>query len=661
MKKVLVRGPALSQSGYGEHTRFILRSLRSQPELFDIYLITIPWGATGWIWEDTEERTWIDSLLQKTIQYSNSGGNFDISLQVTIPNEFEKLATTNIGITAGIETTKIAPMWVEKSLQMDKIIVVSEHAKFGFDNTVYSGGDPKTGQFFNAKVECPVDVIGYPVKEMESQKIELQLKDDFNFLVVGTWIPRKNIENTIKWFVEEFYDQDIGLVVKTSLSKNCTRDRFASQVRIKDLLNEYSDRKCSVYLLHGDMTEEEMSGLYNHKKIKALVNIAHGEGFGLPMFEAAYNSMPVVTVGWGGQCDFLYMDKKEKSGKTKKVPMFTNIAYDIKPVQKEAIWEGVIQGDSQWCYAKEWSYKKSLRGLVKGYAEAKSKSKKLQKYLIKEFSKEKQYLKIAECVYGEKIKNIEADDLPKISIITSVYNGDEFIRPFLENITSQTIFEEKCELVMINANSPGNEDIVVKEYMKKYPNNIVYKKLDKDPGIYGVWNEAIKIASGEYITNANLDDRKSSISIERHAKTLFANDNISLVYADSFVTHSPNETFEKNTSGMKRYNFEQFSKEAMLRGNQPHNNPMWRKKLHDKHGYFDSKYKSAGDWEFFLRCAFGGEEFKKINDVLGLYYFNPNGISTDTNNDSWKKEEEKEIFLKYKNTVPDINQPGVIM
>ena len=116
MKKVIVKGPGLSQSGYGEHTRFLLRSLRSRPDLFDVYFVNINWGQTGWIYEDTEERRWMDFLLGKTMQYGQQGGQWDISLQVTIPNEWEPMAPVNIGVTAGIETTKIAPGWVEKSL-----------------------------------------------------------------------------------------------------------------------------------------------------------------------------------------------------------------------------------------------------------------------------------------------------------------------------------------------------------------------------------------------------------------------------------------------------------------------------------------------------------------------------------------------------------------
>lgn len=393
MKKILIRGPALSQSGYGEHTRFVIRALRSRPDLFDVYLMNTAWGATSWLWENNEEREWIDQTLLKTIQYAQEGGIFDVSIQVTIPNEWEKIAQINIGVTAGIESTKIAPVWVQKSLLMDKIIVVSEHAKYGFQNSETIMTDPQIGKQLVAKVNCPIDVVGYPVKKVDIDKIKLDLKDDFNFLTVGTWIPRKNLENTIRWFVEEFHDQEVGLVVKTSLAKNSLRDREAASIRIKQLLLEYEERKCNVYLLHGDMSESEMTGLYNHPKIKALVSISHGEGFGLPMFEAAYNGLPVIAPAWSGQCDYLYIPEQSKKGKTKKIPMFTSIPYDVKMVQKEAVWEGVIQADSQWCFAKEWAYKKVLRNIVKEIGTAESKAKKLQKYLVNNFSKEIQYEK----------------------------------------------------------------------------------------------------------------------------------------------------------------------------------------------------------------------------------------------------------------------------
>jgi hypothetical protein len=182
--------------------------------------------------------------------------------------------------------------------------------------------------------------------------------------------------------------------------------------------------------------------------------------------------------------------------------------------------------------------------------------------------------------------------------------------------------------------------------MEKHP-NIIYKKLDSDPGVYGVWNMGIKMSSGEYVTNANMDDRKSPSSLEKHAKNLFLNKDVDLVYADSYIVHEANKKWDSLDKNGQRYNFEQFSPKAMLRGNLPHNNPMWRKSLHDKFGYFNENYKSASDWEFWLKCVVGNSKFMKINEVLGIYYFNPKGISTNFENFSWKQKEEEKIFENY--------------
>ena len=199
---------------------------------------------------------------------------------------------------------------------------------------------------------------------------------------------------------------------------------------------------------------------------------------------------------------------------------------------------------------------------------------------------------------------------------------------------------------MINPNSPGNEEEVIKEYLEKFPNNIVYKKLENDPGIYACWNIAAKMATGEFLTNANLDDRKAPDALELLAKELVAGKEVEVVYADNLITNKPNETWENNTSN-SLYPSENFSVEAMLRGNPPHCMPMWRKSLHDKMGYFEEKYRSASDWEFWLRCAMTDIKMRKVNKPLGLYFFNPKGMSTNEVNNSWKRLEEKEIFKKY--------------
>ena len=108
-KAIFVKGPVLSRSGYGYQARFALKALRSRPDLFDVYIQNIPWGRTGWTWRDDEFRQWIDERILAAISYNQSGGKFDLSLQITIPNEWEPLAPVNIGFTAGIETTMVSP------------------------------------------------------------------------------------------------------------------------------------------------------------------------------------------------------------------------------------------------------------------------------------------------------------------------------------------------------------------------------------------------------------------------------------------------------------------------------------------------------------------------------------------------------------------------
>ena len=401
-KKILVRGPALTRSGYGEQTRFALRSLRAHEDRFEIFLINTNWGQTGWIFEESEEREWLDLLLKKTILYQQKQGHYyDISLQVTIPNEWEKLAAINIGYTAGIETTKVAPEWIDKSSLMDKIIVISEHAKQTYQNTVYSGTDRSTGEQVRVGCQAPIEVVNYPVREFEPSKIDLDLKTDFNFLLMSQWGVRKNITNSIGWFLKEFQDrEDVGLVVKSFLRNNSQTDRSFCKAHLENITNQFPDRKCKIYFLHGDMNDGELTALYQHPKIKAFISLAHGEGFGLSVFEAAYNGLPIISPAWSGVCDYLYRPVKNKKGKVKNRPQFAKVDYKIEQIQKEAVWKGVLQEDSMWCYPQEKSYKIQLQDVQKNYKFHHSRAKKLQKWICSNFTSEKLYKKFVDHIYA---------------------------------------------------------------------------------------------------------------------------------------------------------------------------------------------------------------------------------------------------------------------
>ena len=119
------------------------------------------------------------------------------------------------------------------------------------------------------------------------------------------------------------------------------------------LKNTAPDRKCKVYLLHGDMTDKEMHSLYKHPKISALISLAHGEGFGLPIFEAVYSGIPVIATGWSGQLDYLVDEEGHEQ--------FYSVNFDLNHIQPEVVWGGVLVKESMWAYPREQSAKEKMR------------------------------------------------------------------------------------------------------------------------------------------------------------------------------------------------------------------------------------------------------------------------------------------------------------
>jgi hypothetical protein len=317
MKPTLVfQAPVSTRSGYGDHSRDLLQSLYKLDK-FEIKIISTRWGSTpmdALNYENSFHKWIVDSIIPKIEQKP------DIYIQITVPNEFQPMGNYNIGITAAIETTACPMNWIEGCNRMDLIITPSEHAKLSLVGTIYNEQDKKTGQLIRQiKIEKPVEVLFEGFDEMDfgtdhvAHITELDtIKEDFAFLFVGHWLrgdlgeDRKNVGMMIKTFAMAFKNEKVkpALVLKTSSAGFSIRDREAMIKKIRECLgSDYG--KVPVYLLHGDLTQSEMNGLYEHKKVKAMLNFTKGEGFGRPLLEFSLTGKPILVSNWSGHLDFL--------------------------------------------------------------------------------------------------------------------------------------------------------------------------------------------------------------------------------------------------------------------------------------------------------------------------------------------------------------------
>jgi hypothetical protein len=269
---------------------------------------------------------------------------------------------------------------------------------------------------------------------------------------------------------------------------------------------------------------------------------------------------------------------------------------------------------------------------------------------------EKQTKKILK-TFHELIKgtqpNFYEHKLPRVSVITTFADGEEYLRGFLNSCLEQTIFDE-IDFYIYDAASTGNEQEIIEGYTQKY-NNIHYYRDKNKLGSSLAFNKMIESSPNELVSMISLDDRPAPHYAEILRKYLTFSET-DLVYGDCYQTHRPNETFNKNSSNKIKYlhSLNDFSHQNMIKS-LAGPMPMFKKKMIKKNGGFNVEYKHANDWELWLRCVDGGSNFFKVHTPVGLYYFNPNGVTTAKKHEKKKREEERKIFYKYRHIIGERN------
>lgn len=319
--KILLRAPLLTQSGYGVHARQIFDWLKTVNSTFDC--APLNWGNTAWYLDEDA----LDGRVGEIIKRSRSiQERYDVSLQLQLPDEWDiRIAKYNIGITAGVETDFCNPEWVKCVNRMSLVIVPSKHTRDGF---------VKASKLYGIELTTQIIVVPeFYEKEYasESQTQILDLKSDFNFLIVGQLTDhneandRKNNMATLRALLEEFTPEEgVGVVIKTNSSRNTCIDREVTQRKIEEVIisarAQLQRNTIPVTFLHGNMTTAEMNSVYRDPRMKAYVNLTSGEGFGLPIMEASLAALPVIATDWSAHTEYLGDAFSKVSFRMKKVP-----------------------------------------------------------------------------------------------------------------------------------------------------------------------------------------------------------------------------------------------------------------------------------------------------------------------------------------------------
>jgi len=403
----VISSPFDTYSGYGARSRDLIKAI-IETNKYEVKLLSQRWGATPFgFCEDNPEWKF---LLDLILPHNQLPKQPEIWAQVTIPSEFQPVGKYNIGFTAGIETTICPAEWVEGMNRMNLNIVSSEHSKKVFIETQFEKRNKQTNALEgHVKLEKPVEVLfeGVDIKTYFQDDrpclIDFNIPEKFTYLFVGHWITgdvgedRKNVGLLIKAFYEVFKNKQNkpALILKTSQVGSSYADREEILKKIKQIRKSVNSKNLpNVYLLHGEFTDEEMNSLYNHSKVKAMVSLTKGEGFGRPLLEFTLSKKPLITTGWSGHMDFLN-------------PEFTSlIGGQLTNVHPSAANQWLLQ-ESQWFSPDHGQIGHYLKDVFENYKNYTDKAKR-QAYKSKtEFSWDKM---------KEKLDGILTNNLPLIPL-----------------------------------------------------------------------------------------------------------------------------------------------------------------------------------------------------------------------------------------------------
>ena len=349
---VALRAPMLTLSGYGTHARqigeWLLRLERAGS--IELYCDPLPWGTTTWV-TDVNRDELTGELMKRCRKAPRQP---DVSFQLQLPNEWDpKYATAlNVGVSAAVETDKANPAWAAACDAMDIVVFPSDHSK---KSVVNAGWQPKPEKCF---------VIGESFPDALLGNVDTTCLDPlppFTFFVFGQMTgqdnaraDRKNLHNTLRWLMEEFAgDAEVGILLKTNQGRHTAFDLYHTENVLRNIIKDVKSRVSKtlpeVHLVHGDLDDASIAAMYKHPHVKALVSATRGEGFGLPLLEAAACDLPVIATGWSAHTEFLGLGR------------YVDLPCTLQPIPKERIDNHIFMPNAKWAEVSEVDFKRRVR------------------------------------------------------------------------------------------------------------------------------------------------------------------------------------------------------------------------------------------------------------------------------------------------------------
>jgi hypothetical protein len=426
----VISAPIDTYSGYGSRARDVIKAIYDlKGKDWNIEILSQRWGSTPWGYIKDHKETWgfLEPMINKTGQLQKQP---DVWMQITVPNEFQPIGRYNIGFTAGIETTICDASWVEGVNRMNLTLVSSNHAKTVFQQSSFQQQDQQGRVIKEIKLEKPVEVLFegvdlnkyFEISDEDLEETDLvseldEIKEDFCYLFVGHWLhgdlghDRKNVGGMIKLFLETFKDKKSkpALILKTSGAGSSIMDRDTLLEKIDSIKNSVNSKDLpSVYLLHGEMDDFEINNLYNHYKIKAMLYLGHGEGYGRPLLEFSVAKKPIIATAWSGHTDFLFMEHT------------CMVGGQLKQIHPSAAVQNMLIPESSWFYIDEKHAEYYIKDVYEKYDKYIEKAKRQAHKSKTEFSLDKMkeallpHLEKAPVVEGLKLPQLKKIELPKL-------------------------------------------------------------------------------------------------------------------------------------------------------------------------------------------------------------------------------------------------------